>query len=98
MTTTYSTLKDTLAQSYLLKMNPTFVPLSACTASSACSASIENHRELLFATAHFLFLSFGCDAYTTGKCDLGRRQHDFKKKGQFFLLKKIHKNVFPSSS
>ena len=87
MKTTYSvlcTLRDTLAQSYLLKMNPTFVPLSACKASSACSASIENHLELLFATALFLFL--GCDAYTTGKSNLGRRPHDYKKKGQFLLL------------
>ena len=93
------TLKDTLAQSYLLKMNPTFVPLSACTASSACWASIENHRELLFATTLFLFL--GCDAYTTGKSNLGSRPHDYKKKGhdykkkgQFFPLTKYTKIFF----
>ena len=86
------TLKDTLAQSYLLKMNPTFVPLSACTASSACWASIENHRELLFATTLFLFL--GCDAYTTGKSNLGRRPHDYKEKGQFLLLTKYTKIFF----
>ena len=32
---------------WILAMNPTFVPLSACTVSSECSASVENHRELL---------------------------------------------------
>ena len=59
MKSTYSvpcTLKDALAQNYMLKMNPTFVPLSACTIWSACSASIENHRGLLLATTHSLSL------------------------------------------
>ena len=59
MKSTYSvpcTLKDALAQNYMLKMNPTFVPLSACTIWSACSASIENHRGLLLAITHSLSL------------------------------------------
>ena len=39
-------------------------------------------------------LSLGCDAYTAGKNDMGRRPHDYKKKGQFFPLTKYTKIFF----